>query len=235
MLREGLARQGLGLRDLVLMMRKDQVTPAGMNINRVALKFVHAHAGTFNMPSRAAFAPRARPGFLVLFCFFPKSKIQRIAFFGVLLNAGRFDHLIDALPGELSVTFKLPDAIIHIPVGLVGKIFFDKLLDKSNNLRNILRRPRLDVGLRHPEILKVALIRLDVLADNLIKRLLELLGLIDDLVIHVSNIAHEPNIMAPILEIPAHHVKNVQAPGMANMALVINRHPAGIHFDGLTV
>ena len=53
----GVAERALGLRDLVLVVRKDVVDAAGVQIETFA-EVSRAHRGTFDMPSRKAGAPR---------------------------------------------------------------------------------------------------------------------------------------------------------------------------------
>src|SRR5262249_28572973 len=52
---EWFSRHRFALRDLVLMMRKDVVDAATMNIERRA-EFLHRHRGTFQVPARTALA-----------------------------------------------------------------------------------------------------------------------------------------------------------------------------------
>src|ERR1700689_970995 len=58
---EGLAgMRAFALRDLVLVMRKDQVEPAAMDVEALAQEF-SAHGRAFDMPARPSPAPRAVP------------------------------------------------------------------------------------------------------------------------------------------------------------------------------
>src|SRR5690606_16431061 len=60
------AREGLGaeirfrLRDLVLVVREDQVRAAAVDIDRAA-EVVRAHRGALDVPARAPRSPRTRP------------------------------------------------------------------------------------------------------------------------------------------------------------------------------
>src|SRR5262245_10986545 len=56
-----LHRRALSLRDLVLVMRKDQVDAAGVNVNRGAIEQPKRHRGALDVPSRPALHPTAVP------------------------------------------------------------------------------------------------------------------------------------------------------------------------------
>src|SRR5699024_892247 len=63
------AVRALALRNLVFMVRKDQVLPAAVQVNRLA-KVLAGHRAALNMPARAAVAPGAVPEWLAGFgCF----------------------------------------------------------------------------------------------------------------------------------------------------------------------
>ena len=58
--RERLASDGFRLRDFVFVMRKNQIDPAGVNVERFA-QIAHRHGGTFDVPAGTAVTERRLP------------------------------------------------------------------------------------------------------------------------------------------------------------------------------
>ena len=87
---DGLAGESLALRYLAFVMREDVVNAAGVNVERFA-KILDGHGGTFYVPAREAFAPRAIPlDHAPGFGGFPQREVARIAFERVRLGSHRF-------------------------------------------------------------------------------------------------------------------------------------------------
>src|SRR6185312_12808709 len=85
--RKGRAGRRLGLRDLVLVMREDQIDSAGMNVERLAEQ-VDRHRRALQVPARAAAAPgriprRTRCFILRLGCL-PEGEVLRV-FLGIVV------------------------------------------------------------------------------------------------------------------------------------------------------
>ena len=66
------------LRDLVLVMRELQVHAAGVNVEVRAEQLV-GHRGAFDVPARAALAPRRGPMWLTRLRLLPQHEVERIA------------------------------------------------------------------------------------------------------------------------------------------------------------
>src|SRR5262245_50771906 len=72
-----LACNGLALRDLVLVVGKDVVHTATVDIQR-GTQFFHRHCRAFQVPSGTALSERSIPeGFLIVFLRFPQDKVSR--------------------------------------------------------------------------------------------------------------------------------------------------------------
>src|SRR5438128_7141674 len=71
-------RESLRLRDLTLVMRKDEVRAAGVNIERRP-QIARAHDGALDVPARAPRSPRARPRGLSGRLRLPEHEVERIA------------------------------------------------------------------------------------------------------------------------------------------------------------
>ena len=78
--------------NLIVMMRKFEVTTSWVNINWVWFENSSCHCWAFNMPSRSSSSPRRFPERLARFWFLPKSKILRIPLFtcGLLSSQSTF-------------------------------------------------------------------------------------------------------------------------------------------------
>src|SRR2546428_10663196 len=76
---EGLAGRGLALRDLVLVVGKDIVDAAGMDVEALT-QAPHAHRRTLDVPAGAPRPQRRSPRLLAWFAGLPKDEITGIAF-----------------------------------------------------------------------------------------------------------------------------------------------------------
>src|SRR5205085_7089678 len=101
--REGMARmRALALRNLVLVVRENEIEPAAMDVEGLA-ELGLAHRRAFDMPARPAAAPRAVPTGLVGGGGLPQHKIAGIALVGRDLDPRASDHLVAAAARELAV------------------------------------------------------------------------------------------------------------------------------------
>src|SRR5260370_7874971 len=83
---ERLAGGAFALRNLVFMMRKCQVDPAGMNIQCLTEIF-HGHRRALNVPPRPSWPDHRLPELLARFRRFPQGKIPRTPFFLPIVSA----------------------------------------------------------------------------------------------------------------------------------------------------
>src|SRR5271157_887604 len=86
------AGRSLALSNFVLMMRKNIVHPATVNIEGFA-KILHAHSGAFNVPTRPALTQFSFPKNVAIFRYpsLPQSEVLRL-FFGVFVLAHSCSH-----------------------------------------------------------------------------------------------------------------------------------------------
>src|ERR1043165_8692940 len=76
-----LPRRAFTLRDLILVMREDEIDTAGVNVKRLA-KIVHRHRRALDMPARTSASDRRVPRrFSLARRFFPKREVTRVFFF----------------------------------------------------------------------------------------------------------------------------------------------------------
>ena len=76
---KSLSVTALALRDLIFMVREDQILPTGMNIDFLTQIFF-CHHRTLDVPSRTSFTPWRYPERFSFFFRFPQDEIQRIFF-----------------------------------------------------------------------------------------------------------------------------------------------------------
>src|SRR5438552_1177691 len=85
-------RESVRLRDLTLVMWKDEVGAAGVNIERRP-QIARAHDGALDVPARAPGSPRARPRGLSRRLRLPEHEVERIALARVVgMIAARGGH-----------------------------------------------------------------------------------------------------------------------------------------------
>src|ERR1051325_8637811 len=110
-----LPRRAFTLRDLILMMREDEIDAAGVNVKRLA-KVLHRHRRALDMPARTAATDRRIPRrFGFARWFFPEREVTRV-FFLVLVGVNSITRARDVAREvdlrELAVLGKRSDAIV---------------------------------------------------------------------------------------------------------------------------
>src|SRR4051812_29164216 len=111
---------GLALRDLVLVVREDQVATAGVDVDLIAERLAH-HRRALDVPARATLAPGALPERLAGLGSFPEGKVARVALARLELQAlSRGDELaFGRPPRELAILGKAADFEVDVTVNLV--------------------------------------------------------------------------------------------------------------------
>src|SRR5262245_63533548 len=99
---EHLARARFGLRDLALMVRKDQVLAAAVEIEGHP-EVLHGHRGALDVPARASRAPRALPRGLARLGALPQREIAWVALALVHFHAGARQEAVEVLAREPAV------------------------------------------------------------------------------------------------------------------------------------
>ena len=119
-----LAVAAFALRDFVFVMRKDQVEPAAVNVERLA-QDPAAHGRALDVPARPAFAPGAVPGGLARLGAFPQGEVGgRALAFGHLAPFAL--HAVHVAIAELAVLRILGDVEVDVAVRLVGEALVDQ-------------------------------------------------------------------------------------------------------------
>ena len=129
----------LALRNLIFVMRKNEVHTARVNVNRFAEVFVR-HCTALNVPAGTSLAPGAFPIRLALFFCFPNGEIHRIFLFFADFNSCACLKIFERLMRKFAVIRKLFNVEINVAVNSIGKSLFFKRLYKRDYRVDILRR-----------------------------------------------------------------------------------------------
>src|SRR5215469_1679157 len=89
------------LRDFVLVMRKDEIETAGVDIEGLP-QVGFAHRRALDVPARPPSAPRTIPARKICIRRLPQHEIGRVALVGCNLYTGARDHLFAAAPRKFS-------------------------------------------------------------------------------------------------------------------------------------
>src|SRR4029453_14549451 len=117
--RKRLARAGFGLGDLALVVGKDEIFAAAVNVERRAEVF-HRHRGALDVPARPAGPPRALPRGLPGLGGLPEREVAGIALALVHLDAGPREQIVEVLAREPSVGWKASDRELDIALDRMG-------------------------------------------------------------------------------------------------------------------
>ena len=72
---------------------------------------------------------------------------------------------------------------------------------------------------------------LDVFICNFLGCAVFFMRTIDDFIIDVGEVLNKGHIVADVFEIAAQHVEHDKGSGVADVKIIVDRRPAGVHFD----
>ena len=114
------------------------------------------------------------------------------------------------------------------PVRGVGHAAIDQPLDERDDVGDVGRHKRLHVRRQHAEAGHVAVVLLGEAGRQIERRLADLVGTRDDLVVHVGDVADEVDLVAEPGQAAPDDVEADGRVGMADMRRVVRRRPAEI-------
>ena len=255
------AEGAAGLRDLVFVVGKDEVDPAAVNVEHIAVRVVafeaaaerleqrrHRHRRALDMPAgtpRRSDASRARPAWLVRLRGLPQHEIHRVAFVRRDVDPCAGQHLVERTVGERPVARRAGKPIHrrgreqHVILGDIGDAAGDEPLDHRSHFPDILRGARL-VGRRQAAkgcnvLVELALGRLRHFGDRLVQRKVGIvaLGARIDLVVDVGDVADVDDVVRPV-DVPQQAEQDVEhddRPGVADMGEVVDGRTADVDPD----
>src|SRR5271157_3284581 len=108
-----LAGEGFRLRDLVLVMRKDEIDAAGVDIQRLA-EVLDGHHGALDVPARAARTDGRVPKHLAFLGRLPEGEVAGVGLLILVhVDARAGDVAAEIVVRELAVSGESADAEIH--------------------------------------------------------------------------------------------------------------------------
>ena len=226
--RERLVIAALGLRDLVLVVREDEVLAAAVDVDGLA-EVAAIHCGALDMPAGTAVAPGALPvGLAGLGCL-PEREVHRLFLEFADVDAGAGLQFVEGLVGQFAVAAAGRRDEIDVSVlDGIGMALVDQGLDDVDDLIHDFRSTGMDVRAAHVQAVSVLPVLFDVLLrDGLVVRAL-FVGAVDDLVIDVREVLHERDLVTAVLEVAAEHVEHAERTGVADVDVVVNRGSAAV-------
>ena len=233
----GLAAMGAnGLRDLVFMVREDQVDTATVNVKGFA-QMLRRHCGTLQVPARTTTTPGAVPAGFVICSGLPQHKIARILLVRSHFDTRTGDHVIQRAAGELSIALIGPDGEKHVALGLISETVLDQLARHLDHLRNMLGGMRLDVRHCHTNRAHILAIDFGITGRDRLDRLAAFLGGGDDLVVHIGDVAGIDDLVLTIdmAQGTGEDIKHDGRARIANVRVIINGWTTDIECHTLRV
>ena len=216
----------LGLRDLVLVVREDQVHPAAVDVEGRA-QVLGGHGRAFQVPAGPPGSPRRLPVRLAGLGRLPQREVPRVALGRVVGVLGRA-HLVQPLPGQRAVGGVGAHVEVHVAAGRVGVLAVDQPAHQHDHLRDVPGGARLDVRRAAADRVigpgERALVALgdDPGGDALAGRGAQ------DLVLDVGDVPAEGHPVAAGLEPPDQHVEAHGRPQVADVRRRLHRGAAQV-------
>ena len=195
------------MRDLVLMVREDQIVPAPVNV-KLLPQVLQAHGGALDVPPRPARPPRTLPTRLSRLRRLPQSKISRVPLPRVDLQPRPCLHVFQLPPGQLAIVRVAGHFEVHISVNPIGMTFLDQPLHHPDNRLNLSGYPGLYGGRKNIKVLEVPVVLLDITLRQLMRIDPQFTGPHDDLVVNVGVVHHVADLVTAVFKVAADDVEN---------------------------
>ena len=124
--------------------------------------------------------------------------------------------------------FKLFHTVVDIAVNDVAVPMIDELLDRMDNVRNMVRDAGIDVGAAYMKLIHDFKISLDIAVSNHVPRHAFFIGFTDDLVIYIGEVLYMGHIIAFMFKEAMDNVPHNERTGIANMGMVVRRDAADV-------
>src|SRR5882762_4349786 len=210
-------------------MRKLQVLPAAVNVEMRSQQF-RAHCRALGVPARAPITPGRLPKGLAFLGVLPQGEIEWIALGRVDFDPLPGTQILERLPREFAVTWKLPDREIHVAAfRTISDTTLLQSADHLYHLRDVTGCARLDVGLLHRERPGIFVHVANEAFGQSSNGFTGLRCPADNLVVNIGNVAYISQRVAACTQPALYHVEYDHHPRMPEMAVVIDGHPADVH------
>ena len=226
---ERLPAAGLALRDLVLVMGEDVVDTARVDIECLA-EILEAHGRALDVPSRPAGPEGAVPVRLVFLPCLPQNKIAgRLLLVFVGVDPRTIEQLAPLDSRQTTVIRECPYPEVERSLAHIGDALVPERFDHADHLGDVVRCARIELGSLHAQDIKSLEERPYVGFRVFGQGHALLLALADRLVIHVGEVHHLGDLVAAELQRPAQQVLPDERPEIADVGVVMDCRPAGVH------
>ena len=188
------------------------------------------------MPAGAALAEFGLPvDVAVVFVVgFPEGEVAHVV--GLILivvdaAAGAALELRDVEVAQLPVVGERGEAEVDAAVDLVGVAFLDQALDGGDDVVDVVGRGGIGFRAFDAERVEVFEEGLGVAGGEGFARFAGLAAGADDLVLDVGQVHDVADDVAAVVEIPAQQVFEHERAQVADVGVVVDRGPAGVHAD----
>ncbi|GAA3229174.1 hypothetical protein GCM10020256_41990 [Streptomyces thermocoprophilus] len=147
--------EALGLGDLVLVVREDQVDAAAVDVELGAEVLVR-HGGALQVPAGPAATPRGLPAGLARLGRLPHGEVAKVALAGLAV-LGRLEEVLQLLVGQGEVAGQGAHVEVDVAVGLVGVAAFDEAAHHLDHLGHVPGGARLVGRGRQPSAVYASL------------------------------------------------------------------------------
>ena len=218
---------GTRLRDLVLVMREDQVHAAAMDVE-LGTEILVRHRDTLRMPARPAPAPGRGPGRLTRLGALPQGEVALVAL--TARHALALVHVVDPVPGQRTVLGEAQHVEVHVPGTGVSVSGVDQTLDEFHDLGDVSGGARFIGRWQYPQRVVGGRERPLVGGRPLPPRPARRGGLVQDLVVDVGDVADERDVVALGRQPAAQHIERDAAAHMADVGQTL--HGGAAQIDG---
>ena len=231
--REGFAGERFRLRNLVFVVREDQIDAAGVNIQRLA-QVLDGHHGALDVPAGAAGADGGLPERLAFLGRLPQREIAGVGLFVfVHVHARAGQVAAEIVVRELAVSGKGGNPEVDRTVAGVGVVPGAQALDGRHHVVDVLGGGDQALGALQPQRGAVLQERLGIDAGVFRQRLVLGHGIADDLVVHVGDVHDVVEAESAGAQPFAQDVEEGEGAEVADMGVIVDRGAAGIHADGV--
>ena len=205
-LRELAAAAGLGLGNLVLVVGEDEIHAATVDVQG---KPGAGHGGTLYVPAGTPLAPGAFPVGLAWLGSLPQGKVHGILLFLAWGYARACLHVVQIPVGELAVVGKGADPEVDVAGRSgIGLVLADELLAHVHDVLHVFGCPWLYVRAQDTQCVHVLVEGLDVGLGHFLPVPVLAVCAIDDLVVHVREVAHHGDFKALAAQVAHKNVKD---------------------------
>ena len=234
---------GLGLRDLVGVVRKGVVDAAAVDV-QIPAQMPHRYGGALDVPARIAHAPRRIPLERLILEFRlgePEHEVVLVALVLVLFDAlAHADgQILLAEIVEHEILFQLRGVEIDVAARLIGIAGVQQLCNDADVVVDAVRRRLNHVGALDVEFLAVGEERVGIEFRDLHDRLVLAARALEHLVLalvrvggqmaHVGDVHHALDVIARIAQVFFQNILHDVAAQIADVREVIHSGAAGVH------